>query len=68
MKNAPIMDGESVTFDPVSSTHIYVGKMDNITYEFDTLKNGWFPRLTPEMLDAQQAAYRQENVDERVTF
>ena len=65
---APTMEGELVTFDEASNRHIYTGTQDKITYEFDPEKQGWFPRLTAEMLSAQQAAYRQENVDESVIY
>ena len=63
----PKMPGELVTYDQATGKHIYTGKKDNITYEFDLEKQGWFPRITEEMLNAQQQAYKLENVDETVS-
>ena len=46
----------------------YSGKDDGITYEFDLAQKAWFPRLTAEILEAQQSIYRVEGVDDTVTF
>ena len=58
------MDGENVFLE--NSIWTYCGKNDGITYEFDVGKKAWFPRITAEILETQQAIYKVEGVDETV--
>lgn len=39
---------------------------DGLTYEFHSDKNGWFPRLTEQIVNRQQSAYNFPGVDENV--
>ena len=41
---------------------------DGIVYEFDELKRAWFPLITPDLIQAQQSAYKVDGVDENVYF
>ncbi len=39
---------------------------DGIVYEFDESKRAWFPRITPDLIQTQQSAYKVDGVDENV--
>jgi hypothetical protein len=35
-------------------------------YEYDQERKAWFPRLTDDLIKAQQSAYKVDGVDENV--
>jgi HIV Tat-specific factor 1 len=53
---------DSVIFNPQTQTHETT--VDNITYEYDSAKNAWFPMYNEQLVKAQQSIYSVEGVDE----
>ena len=60
----PSKVGENVFFE--DGTYTYIGKDDGVQYDYEPSTKAWFPRITEELVKAQQEIYKVDGVDESV--